>query len=75
MGKCSVLVWNNGKLQRTILHNPGYAIPETPINKPQDGLTKFHSMFADFSRIQIGYMPAPKSLHHSRGRYGLTSPP
>ena len=32
MGKRSILVWNNGKSQRTILHDPGCTLPETSIN-------------------------------------------
>ena len=48
MGKRSILVLNNGKLQRIILHAPGYALPETSINQGQEGLTKFYSMFAEF---------------------------
>ena len=51
MGKHSVLVWNNVKSQRTILHAPGCALPETPINQGQGGLTKFHSMFAEIFRV------------------------
>ena len=47
MGKRPVLVWENGKYQRTTLHSPGCARPETNINQCQDGLTKFHSMFAE----------------------------
>ena len=46
--KRSILVWDNRKSQRTVLHALGYALPETPINKGQDVPTKFHSMFADF---------------------------
>ena len=48
MGKNSVLVWNNYKYQRNNLHDPGYYLPETPINQGQDSLTKFQSMFAEF---------------------------
>ena len=47
MGKRPILVQNNGKSQRTILHAPGYALPETSTNKGQDGLTNFCSMFAE----------------------------
>ena len=46
MGKHSILVWNNGKSQRTILHATGYNLPETSINNGQESLTKFYSMFA-----------------------------
>ena len=74
IGKCSIFVWDNGNYQRTILHDPEYALTETSINQGQDGLKRFHSMFVAFSRIQIGCMLAPQSLHHIRGRYGLASP-
>ena len=47
MGKRSMLVWNNGKPQRTILHDPGCALPETSINQGQEGLTKFYSTFEE----------------------------
>ena len=45
-----ILVWNNGKPQRIILHAPGCALPETFINQGQEGLTKFYSIFAEFFR-------------------------
>ena len=45
MGKRSALVWYNCKSQRTILHSPGFAILDNPINQFQDCLTKFHSIF------------------------------
>ena len=48
MGKRSVLVWENGKYQSTILHAPGCDLPETSINQGQYLLTKFHSMFLEF---------------------------
>ena len=48
MGKRSVLVWNNGKSQRTILHASGCALPKTSINQGQEGLTKFYIMFTEF---------------------------
>ena len=48
MGKSSILVWNNGKSQRTIFHSPGCAIPETSINQGQKDLTKFYSMLTEF---------------------------
>ena len=33
MGKWSILVWNNGKLKRTIVSSTGCALPETFINQ------------------------------------------
>ena len=48
MGKHSILVWNNGKHQRSTLHAPGCDLPETSINQVQKGLTKFYSTFVEF---------------------------
>ena len=48
MGKRSILVWNNEKSQRTILHAPGCALPETSIKQGHNCLTKFYSTFTDF---------------------------
>ena len=47
MGKCSILVWNNGKSQRIIPHATGCAPLETSTNKGHEGMTKFYSMFAE----------------------------
>ena len=48
MGKCSVLVWYNGKSQRAIDHAPGCTLQLTPINQGQYGLSKFHRMLTGF---------------------------
>ena len=48
MGKRSILVWNNGKLQMNILQAPGCSLPEKSMNQGQERLTKFYSMFAEF---------------------------
>ena len=53
-GKLYILVWNNGKSQRTILHSIKCDLPETSINKGQEELTKFYSMFAVFQGIRQG---------------------
>ena len=50
MLKCYILVWNNGKSQNTIFHDPVCALLETSINQGQEGLTKFYSMLAEFFR-------------------------
>ena len=42
--KHSILVWNNGASQRTILHDPVCALPEISINQGQEDLTKLCSM-------------------------------
>ena len=47
MGKRSVFVCNHVKYQKTILHAPGYDLPETSINWGQEGLTKFYSKFKE----------------------------
>ena len=47
MEKCFILVWNNRKSQRNILHSPGCALPENSINQDKEGLTKFYSLFAE----------------------------
>ena len=41
-----ILVWNNKKYQSTILHNPGFTLPETSINQVQEGITKLYIIFA-----------------------------
>ena len=48
MGKRSILLWNNGKSQSTILHAPGFALPKTSINQVQECLTKLCIMFVEF---------------------------
>ena len=48
MGKRSILICNNRKSQRTIIHAHGCALPEISINQGQEGLTKFYSMIAEF---------------------------
>ena len=48
MVKCSVLVRKNRKSQRTTLNALGCALAETSINKGQEVITKFYSMFAEF---------------------------
>ena len=48
MVKCSVLVCNNGKSQRNIIHAPGCVLTEMSINQGKEVLTKFYIMFADF---------------------------
>ena len=60
MGKCSVLVWNNSKSQRSILHAPGCTLPETSINENQDGLTKFYIMFAEIFKESDRFHARPE---------------
>ena len=50
MGKRSILLRNNGKSQRIILHDHECNLPEIYKNQVQEGLTKFHNMFAEFSK-------------------------
>ena len=47
MGKRSVIVWNNRKSQRSILHYPRYNLLETSKNKGKEGLTKLYRTFAE----------------------------
>ena len=69
MGKNSFLVWNNGKPQRAILHDPGCALPEASINQGQEGLTKFYSMFAELFKelYQVHTCPAVATSHQREG--------
>ena len=70
MGKRSILVWDNSKSHRTILNAPGCAILETPVNQGQDGLTKFHSMFAEFSKYpERMHACATVATPHQRERW------
>ena len=48
MGKRYILLWNNSKSQRFILHSPRCAFPETSINQVQEGLAKLYSMSVVF---------------------------
>ena len=50
MGKHYILVRNKRKSQRTIIHAPRCAFPETSINKGQLGRTKFYSTLAEIFR-------------------------
>ena len=63
----SVRVCNKEKYWRIILHAPGCAIPETSINQGQYWLTKFCSMFADFSNKWTKSMPVQKLPNRQRG--------
>ena len=48
MGKDFIIMCNNGKSQRTILHAPVSTLSEISINQGQEVLTKFYRMFAEF---------------------------
>ena len=60
MGKRSILLWENGKSQRTILNGTGCAIPDTSTNQFQEGRTKLCRTFAGFLKEldQIHAFPA-----------------
>ena len=57
MDKCFIMVCENSKPNRIILHAPGCALPETTINKGLGEMTKLYSMFTVFSRNQTRYTP------------------
>ena len=46
MGMRSILVWDNIKLRRTIIHDPECSISETSTNQVLEGLTILYTMFA-----------------------------
>ena len=68
------LVWKISKSQRTILHAPRCNIPEMFINQGQEVLTKLYNVLREFSRNQIGSMPAQQLLHSSREVIGNHQP-
>ena len=47
-GKHSILVRNNVRPQRKILHDTEFNLPETSINQGQEVLTNFYNIFAEF---------------------------
>ena len=52
MRKRSILVCNNRKTLRIILHDPGFTLSEISMNQGQEGLTKFFRIFYSmFSKI------------------------
>ena len=63
--KRSILVWNNGKSQRTIIHALGCALPETYINHGQEGLAKLYSMLEQFFKEpeRVHTCPAVATTH------------
>ena len=70
MGKCSICVWKKVKLQRTILHAPRCALPETSINQVQAGLIKFYSIFVEISKNHTRSTPPSSVWQKLMGRRG-----